>query len=121
MSNAIRHTPSGGEVCVRAFRRGPDGDLVVEVRDTGEGISAEQLPYVFDRFWRAEKSRNRRTGGSGLGLAIVRRLMEAHGGTVDVSSVVGVGTVFTLWFPMAARWDRATGPDTDGRGVPADG
>ncbi|WP_406397166.1 ATP-binding protein [Streptomyces uncialis] len=121
VSNAIRHTPSGGEVCVRAFRRGPDGDLVVEVRDTGEGISAEQLPYVFDRFWRAEKSRNRRTGGSGLGLAIVRRLMEAHGGTVDVSSVVGVGTVFTLWFPMAARWDRATGPDTDGRGVPADG
>ncbi|MEU0685661.1 sensor histidine kinase [Streptomyces uncialis] len=124
VSNAIRHTPSGGEVCVRAFRRGPDGDLVVEVRDTGEGIAAEHLPYVFERFWRAEKSRNRRTGGSGLGLAIVRRLMEAHGGSVEVSSVVGVGTVFTLCVPDAAGPDRPrenTGPDGAGRGGPGRG
>ncbi|MFJ4768135.1 ATP-binding protein [Streptomyces uncialis] len=124
VSNAIRHTPSGGEVRVRAFRRDPDGDLVVEVRDTGEGIAAEHLPYVFDRFWRAEKSRNRRTGGSGLGLAIVRRLMEAHGGTVEVSSVVGVGTVFTLYVPDAAEPDRpveSTGPGGTGRGDPGRG
>lgn len=119
VSNAIRHTPSGGEVCVRAFCRDPDGDLVVEVRDTGEGIAAEHLPYVFERFWRAEKSRNRRTGGSGLGLAIVRRLMEAHGGSVEVSSVVGVGTVFTLCVPDVAGPDRPvehTGPDGAGQG-----
>ncbi|MFD5555743.1 sensor histidine kinase [Streptomyces sp. NPDC127068] len=99
VTNAIRHTPSGGEVTVRAARSEPEGDLVLEVSDTGEGLTAEQLPYVFDRFWRAEKSRNRRTGGSGLGLSIVRRLTEAHGGTVSVSSTVDVGSVFTLRIP----------------------
>ncbi|MEV8634709.1 ATP-binding protein [Streptosporangium sp. NPDC051023] len=67
--------------------------------DTGIGIRAEHLPHVFDRFWRAEKSRNRQTGGSGLGLAIVRNLAEAHGGTATVASVPGVRTTFTLRLP----------------------
>lgn len=65
------------------------GEVVVEVADTGSGISAEHLPHIFDRFWRAEKSRSRRTGGSGLGLAIVRKLVEAHGGSVSATSVEG--------------------------------
>ncbi|MER6998515.1 HAMP domain-containing sensor histidine kinase [Streptomyces sp. NPDC000410] len=103
VSNAVRHTPEGGSVTLRAYGSGnADGEgelVVVEVADTGTGIPAEDLPYVFDRFWRAEKSRSRRTGGSGLGLAIVRKLAEAHGGTVEVRSTVGEGSVFTLRLP----------------------
>ncbi|MBK3573611.1 HAMP domain-containing histidine kinase [Streptomyces sp. MBT65] len=97
VSNAVRHTPRGGSVTLRA--RQAAGQVTIEVADTGTGIPAEDLPRVFDRFWRAEKSRNRRTGGSGLGLAIVRRLTEAHGGTVTVTSTVGAGTVFTVRLP----------------------
>jgi two-component system sensor histidine kinase BaeS len=72
---------------------------VIAVSDTGSGIAAEDLPHVFDRFWRAEKSRNRQTGGSGLGLAIVRKLVEAHGGTVTAESVLGQGSRFTVRLP----------------------
>lgn len=97
VSNALRHTPPGGSVTLRAHQTA--GHVTIEVADTGTGIPAEDLPRVFDRFWRAEKSRNRRTGGSGLGLAIVRRLTEAHGGTVTVTSTVGAGTVFTVRLP----------------------
>lgn len=97
VSNALRHTPSGGSVTLRARQAGDE--VTIEVADTGTGIPAEDLPRVFDRFWRAEKSRSRRTGGSGLGLAIVRRLTEAHGGTVTVASTVGAGTVFTVRLP----------------------
>ncbi|MFB8027833.1 sensor histidine kinase [Streptomyces sp. NPDC056465] len=104
VSNAVRHTPPGGRVTLRAYATGPGGDddeTVVEVADTGCGIAPEDLPHVFDRFWRAEKSRSRRTGGSGLGLAIVRKLVEAHGGTTGVASTVGHGSVFTLRLPSA--------------------
>ncbi|MEU4502163.1 HAMP domain-containing sensor histidine kinase [Streptomyces sp. NPDC024089] len=109
VSNAVRHTPPGGRVTVRAYGAGAPADeapagreVVIEVADTGSGISAEHLPHVFDRFWRAEKSRNRRTGGSGLGLAIVRKLVEAHGGSVSAASVEGQGSVFTLRLPADA-------------------
>ncbi|MFD5871373.1 sensor histidine kinase [Streptomyces sp. NPDC060322] len=104
VSNAVRHTPPGGRVTLRAYATGSGGegdDTVVEVADTGCGIAPEDLPHVFDRFWRAEKSRSRRTGGSGLGLAIVRKLVEAHGGTTGVASTVGHGSVFTLRLPSA--------------------
>ncbi|HEY3480716.1 MAG TPA: ATP-binding protein, partial [Streptomyces sp.] len=67
--------------------------------DTGTGIAAEDLPRVFDRFWRADPSRSRASGGSGLGLAIVRKLAEAHGGEVTAASTPGRGTTFTLRFP----------------------
>ncbi|MFE7130755.1 sensor histidine kinase [Streptomyces sp. NPDC057638] len=100
LTNAVRHTPSGGTVTLRAHQ---DGDRVsLSVSDTGTGIPPEDLPHVFDRFWRAEKSRSRRTGGSGLGLAIVRKLAEAHGGTIDVRSTPGQGSVFTLHLPPAS-------------------
>ncbi|WP_326700965.1 HAMP domain-containing histidine kinase [Streptomyces sp. NBC_01754] len=110
VSNAVRHTPAGGRVTLRAGtagsaedgageEKGDTDEVVVEVADTGGGIAPEDLPYVFDRFWRAEKSRSRRTGGSGLGLAIVRKLAEAHGGTAGVSSRLGEGSVFTLRLP----------------------
>ncbi|MGW3353500.1 ATP-binding protein [Nonomuraea rubra] len=97
VTNSLRYTPRGGHITLSAHR---DGDhVVIEVTDTGIGIRAEHLPYIFDRFWREEKSRNRRTGGSGLGLAIVRNLAEAHGGTATATSVPGVRTTFTLRLP----------------------
>ncbi|WP_055524997.1 sensor histidine kinase [Streptomyces graminilatus] len=106
LSNAVRHTPPGGTVTLRSYVTGTGtgtGDQVaVEVSDTGSGIPAGDLPYVFDRFWRAEKSRNRGTGGSGLGLAIVLKLAEAHGGTVDVASTEGKGATFTLRLPVTS-------------------
>ncbi len=104
VANAVRYTPAGGEVVVRLFREGPDA--VIEVTDTGTGIAAEDLPHVFDRFWRADKSRSRSTGGSGLGLAITRHLVEAHGGTVSVTSVLREGSTFRISLPA----DRRAGP-----------
>ncbi|MFD7744460.1 sensor histidine kinase [Streptomyces sp. NPDC059698] len=105
VSNAVRHTPEGGRVTLRADVCDEGGGTVlVEVADTGSGIPAADLPHVFDRFWRAEKSRSRRTGGSGLGLAIVRKLVEAHGGTVGAVSTEGAGSTFVLRLP-------ATPPD----------
>nr|CTQ95801.1 integral membrane sensor signal transduction histidine kinase(EC:2.7.13.3) [Kibdelosporangium sp. MJ126-NF4] len=98
VTNALRHTEPGGSVTVTGRQ---DGDWVtVDVTDTGSGISAEDLPRVFDRFWRAEKSRNRQSGGSGLGLAIVRQLAEAHGGTVTAVSELGRGSTFTVRIPV---------------------
>lgn len=104
VANAIRHTPPGGEVTVTYRRTG--SHFIIEVIDTGSGISAEDLPLIFDRFWRADKSRSRRTGGSGLGLPITRQLVEAHGGYVTAASTPGQGSVFTIWLPGGSplRW-----------------
>ncbi|MFD0551330.1 sensor histidine kinase [Streptomyces rectiviolaceus] len=97
VSNAIRHTPQGGSVTIGC--RATLDAVVVEVADTGTGIDPDDLPHVFDRFWRADKSRTRATGGSGLGLAIVRQLVEGHGGTVTARSTPGEGAVFTVRVP----------------------
>lgn len=99
VSNAVRHTPSGGNVTLRPYGSETGEAVLVDVSDTGSGIPPEDLGHVFDRFWRGEKSRSRRTGGSGLGLAIVRKLTEAHDGTVTAASVPGQGSVFTLRLP----------------------
>ncbi|WP_235618855.1 sensor histidine kinase [Embleya scabrispora] len=97
VSNAVRHTPAGGRVTVRVR---DDGSAVVfEVADTGTGIARDDLPHVFDRFWRADKSRNRRTGGTGLGLAIVQRLTRAHDGEITAHSTLGEGSTFTIRLP----------------------
>ncbi|HEX7306972.1 sensor histidine kinase [Lentzea sp.] len=97
VANAVRYVPAGGSVTVGAVAE--DGHVLITVADTGAGIAPEDLPHVFDRFWRADRSRSRSTGGSGLGLAIVRKLVEAHGGTVDVTSTTGVGTTFHVRLP----------------------
>ncbi|MFG2071187.1 HAMP domain-containing sensor histidine kinase [Nonomuraea maritima] len=97
VSNAVRHTPPGGTVRLLARRDG--GDVVIDVADTGSGIAPDDLPLVFERFWRVEKSRSRRSGGSGLGLPIARKLAEAHGGSLSATSVVGEGSTFTLRLP----------------------
>ena len=98
VTNAIRHTPPGGRVTIHVSST--VDTVTLAVADTGTGIAAEDLPHVFDRFWRAEKSRNRQTGGSGLGLAIVRHLVQAHGGTVTVESEVDTGSTFTVRLPV---------------------
>lgn len=99
VTNAIRHTPPGGRVTIHVSST--VDEVVLAVADTGTGIAAEDRPHVFDRFWRAEKSRSRQTGGSGLGLAIVRHLVQAHDGTIDVESEVDAGSTFTVRLPKA--------------------
>jgi len=101
VTNAIRHTPAGGRVTVAG--RTDAGFLIIDVTDTGPGVPQEQRALVFERFWRAEKSRSRQSGGSGLGLSIVRKLAEAHGGTASVTSVPGAGATFTLRIPLDPR------------------
>jgi signal transduction histidine kinase len=100
VSNALRHTPAGGAIQVRAVDQ---AEVVrVEVYDTGEGISAQDLPHIFEQFYRGEKSRSRDTGGSGLGLAIARGIVEAHGGRIGVDSAPGEGTRFYFTLPARA-------------------
>ena len=97
LENAITHTPEGGAVNVSA--RSAAAQVEIAVADTGPGIAPEDLPRVFDRFYRADPSRSRSTGGSGLGLTIARRLAEAHGGSLTVDSAVGQGSTFTVTIP----------------------
>ena len=97
LQNAIRYTPPGGSVAVRAERR--QGDLLVSVTNTGEAIPPDDLPHVFERFYRVEKSRDRARGGAGIGLAIVRQLVEAAGGAVGAESRDGLTR---FWFSLPA-------------------
>ena len=97
LDNAVTHTPEGGGVTVSA--QASAHAVEVQVADTGPGIAPEDLPRVFDRFYRADPSRSRSTGGTGLGLTIARRLVEAHGGTIDVESMVGRGSRFVIRLP----------------------
>jgi PAS domain S-box-containing protein len=100
VSNAIKFTPSGGHVCVEARALDRGTDIVVE--DTGNGIPAEVLPFIFDRFRQADSSTKRSHGGVGLGLAIVRHLVELHGGTIDAASRgAGRGATFTVHLPAS--------------------
>lgn len=104
LANALHYTGSGGVVKVKAAavnsRGGQDkGAVLVSVVDTGIGISPEDLPSVFDRFFRADRSRNRASGGTGLGLSVVKQLVEAHGGTVWAESEAGRGSVFHFTLP----------------------
>ena len=97
VGNALRHTRSGGSIDVRVRRTGRG--VEVSVRDTGDGIRAEDLPHIFERFYRGDKSRNRGTGGAGLGLAIAQGIVRAHGGEIGVESEPGKGTKFTFNIP----------------------
>ena len=112
-SNAIKFTPAGGRVVVTvaARRRG----LIIQVTDSGQGIAADFLPFVFDRFAQSDAASNRHRGGLGLGLAIVKQLVEAHGGEVTVhSDGLGLGTTFEVWLPIAADAPAAeTGEDSE--------
>ncbi|GAB3271697.1 sensor histidine kinase [Kineosporia babensis] len=98
VSNAIRYTPRGGVVKVTTTSIG--NWLELKVEDTGTGIAEDDLPKVFDRFWRADESRTRASGGSGLGLSIARQIADLHGGTITVESRLGHGTTFTVRLPL---------------------
>ena len=99
LSNALRYTPPGGSITVRVVTSGDEAHVIVQ--DTGEGIPAADLPHVFERFYRADRSRSRKTGGRGLGLSIVRQVVESHGGQVWAESTVGVGSSFGFSLPLA--------------------
>jgi heavy metal sensor kinase len=97
LTNAIQYNPSGGEVRLKLESR--PGLAVLTVADTGPGISNEDLPHVFERFYRGDKSRTTSNGNAGLGLAIAKAIVEAHGGTIEVASQTGTGTTFTVRLP----------------------
>ena len=99
ISNALRYTPSGGTITLAAYKF--DGSVALCVQDTGEGIPSEELPYVFNRFHRVDKSRHTESGESGLGLAIVKALVEAQGGSAAVESTSPKGTTIRLVLPEA--------------------
>lgn len=99
VSNSLKFTPEGGTVNISLGE--VDNEVCIAVTDTGAGIAEEDLPYIFERFFRADQSRNKKTGGSGIGLAIVKSIVEAHGGRVEVQSHKDVGSVFKLYLPKA--------------------
>ncbi len=100
LDNAINYNREGGEVRIKAVRE-PDRIIAVTVRDTGEGISQEHLPRIFERFYRVDKSRSRELGGTGLGLSIVKHIAQLYAGSVSVESEVGKGSVFTVRMRIA--------------------
>ncbi len=103
VTNAIKYTPRGGRVEISLSRRPQTSEVAFAVRDTGIGIAAADLPYIFDRFWRADRVRSRsgERGGFGLGLAISQWIAQAHGGTLTASSRLTRGSVFTVTLPLA--------------------
>lgn len=98
VDNALKYTPPGGEVALSLTRGG--GLAVLKVADTGIGIAPEDLPHIFERFYRADKARARDQAGTGLGLSIARWIIERHGGQIEVDSAPGRGTIFTVKLPL---------------------
>ena len=98
LDNALKYTPSGGSVAVEA--RADAGRVICTISDTGEGIPADDLPYIFDKLFRARRAHGRPVEGSGLGLTIVQQIIRAHGGDISVASTPGQGTVFSFWLPV---------------------
>lgn len=115
LSNALKHTPPGGRVSIEVHKSGDDVHAVV--KDSGSGISAEDLPHVFERFYRGDRSRNREQGGAGLGLTIVKGIVEAHRGEIRIDSEPGAGTTVTIRFPALPHADRGgDGQDSESNG-----
>ena len=99
LTNAVKYTPSGGRIDIRLLTQ-EDRRVLIQVSDTGLGISPEDLPHIFDRFYRIDSARNRDHGGTGLGLAIVKAIVGAHAGTISVDSIVDEGTTFSVYLPL---------------------
>jgi len=114
VSNAVRYTPEGGEITLAWRER--NGEGVFSVTDTGEGIAAEHIPRLTERFYRVDRSRSRETGGTGLGLAIVKHVLTRHGARLDIQSIPGKGSTFSAVFP-AQRMQQPGVPES-GRVIP---
>jgi signal transduction histidine kinase len=99
LSNSIKFTPAGGRICVELHQQ--DGAIACSIADTGIGISEEDQAHIFERFYKADKSRTRSNGGSGLGLSIAQKIIEMHHGTITVTSTPGQGTIFSVSLPRA--------------------
>ncbi len=97
ISNAIRHTPQAGTISLET--EATTSGIRIVVKDTGSGIPAQDIPFIFDRFWRGDKSRTER-GNIGLGLAIAKQLIHAHHGTIEAQSEIGEGTTFIIELPQ---------------------
>jgi two-component system, OmpR family, phosphate regulon sensor histidine kinase PhoR len=108
VSNAVRYTPAGGEITLAWSDRGDEA--VFSVADTGEGIASEHIPRLTERFYRVDRSRSRETGGTGLGLAIVKHVLTRHGARLEVQSIPGKGSTFSVVFP-AQRIQQADAPE----------
>jgi signal transduction histidine kinase len=100
LTNAIHYNYEGGRVRVESKQQ--NGSAIITITDQGQGIAAEDLPHIFERFWRGDKSRSRANGRTGLGLAISKSIIDAHNGSVDVVSELGKGTTFTIRLPETA-------------------
>ncbi len=99
LTNAVNYTADHGRIDVTIARK--NNEVILEVRDTGVGIAADDLPFIFTRFWRADRSRSRATGGTGIGLTIVNELVHAHNGRIEVDSELGIGSRFRVVLPSA--------------------
>ena len=99
LDNAVRYSPTGGRIIVRAFVK--DSEIVISVSDSGVGIPKAEQERIFERFYRADAARSREDGGTGLGLSIAKHLVEAHGGRIQVQSEVGIGSTFSVFLPRA--------------------
>ena len=102
LSNAIKYTPDGGQIDIKLMKTQHDS-VIINISDNGIGIPQEDIAHLFERFYRVEKSRNQDAGGTGLGLAIAKELVEAHGGSIKIDSVLGQGTSVTIELPVACR------------------
>lgn len=101
LDNAVEYTPPGGDIAVSAWA--DDGNVIIAVRDMGVGISDEDLPHIFDRMFRADRARSPETGGAGLGLSIAQRIVDLHGGRIDVESTPNQGSTFTIRLPQTSH------------------
>lgn len=103
LDNAVKFSNKGGKICLKVYKEAPG--VIVEVMDNGPGIAREELPHIFERFYKADKSRKRTNKGSGLGLSIARQLVELHGGSINVESSPGQGSTFRVILPV---WNEST-------------
>ena len=101
IDNAVKYTPKGGRVGISLEEE--RSSAILKVKDTGIGIAPEDMPYIFDRFYRVDKSRGRDGGGVGLGLSICKEIVESMGGTIGAESAFARGTIFTVRFPLAVK------------------
>jgi two-component system sensor histidine kinase BaeS len=101
VDNAVQYTPPCGTIRVRTCRSA--GEAIIQISDTGIGINADDLPHIFEQFYRADKARSMSSGGAGLGLFIAKRIVEAHAGRIEAESAIGQGTTFRIRLPLSRQ------------------